>query len=208
VTLGLTDTVVLTWTLRPPDDAVENGDFELGLDDWSFTATQGLTPTVVTEPVHTGREALSIGGTPAVSVPLSLTTGVSQTVVVTAAQEPVLSFWYRPLTTDSDDLLNVILTVVTETVSATLPTRPGARSLAPVTTTYVFTPALDVEGWQHQAYPIGPPEQGLTATVTIEYALWQDGDDAATIVYLDEVSLGSSPPEMPRIYLPLVARKP
>jgi hypothetical protein len=218
VTLGLTDTEVLTWTLRPLDDAVDNGGFEMGLNGWSFTATQGVTPTVVMEPVHTGRGALSIGGASPVSVPLSLTTRVSQTVILTAAWEPILSFWYHPVTTDTEDLFNVVLTTVTETVGATLSLAPSARVSAPearsltpalaVTTTQVFTPALDVEGWQHRSYYLGPPGQDLTATVTIEYRLWQDGDGAATTVYLDEVSLGSAPPQIDRVYLPLVVKEP
>lgn len=265
VTLGLTDTVTLTWTLRPPDDATVNGEFEAGLDGWSLivfeevsptigvTPTVLLTPTVVTEPVHTGRSALALGGAPPVSQPVSVpltlggvpprrlpvtspvsfTLGVTQTVVVTGAWEPVLSFWYRPVTTDTDDVFNVILTVVTQTLSPTVPITPTGRSVAPtqksvapiagatlpliglitptltVTVTHIFTPSLDVEGWHHLWYYLGPPEVFLTGTATIRFQVWQDGDKAATTVYLDEVSLGSTPREPDRygIYLPVVLKQ-
>ncbi len=68
---GPTETVEFTWTLRPPDDAVVNGQFESDLVGWSLLAADGLTPTVVTEPVHTGYGALALGGTPTVSPPPS-----------------------------------------------------------------------------------------------------------------------------------------
>ncbi len=35
LTFGLAETVPFTWTLRPPDDAVANGGFEAGLDNWT-----------------------------------------------------------------------------------------------------------------------------------------------------------------------------
>ncbi len=212
VTLGPTETVTLTWTLLPPDDPVIGGGFEAGLDGWSLIAGQGVTPTVVTEPVHTGHGALALGGVPSVSV----TVGVTQTVVVTDAWEPVLSFWYRPVTTDTDDLFNVVLTVVTYTISSTLPVTPTGAGTAlltepitftlPVTTVYVLTPTLDVEDWQHRWYAVGLPEAALTGTVTIQFQVWNDGDDWVTTVYLDEVSLGSTPGGPFKSYLPLVLR--
>ncbi len=211
LTFGPTETVTLTWTLRPPDDAVLNGGFEAGLDGWSLAAAQGVTPTVVTEPVHTGVGSLSLGG----AAPVSFTIGVSQAVILADAWEPALSFWYRPLTTDTDDLFNVVLTVVTQTISATLPVTPAAglvpstgpiTTTLPVTTVHVFTPPLDLEGWQHLWYYPGLPHAALTGTVTVQFQLWEDGDEAATTVYLDEVSLGSTSGGPYGIYLPLVLK--
>jgi hypothetical protein len=195
-----TDTEVLTWTLLPPGDVVANGGFEAGVDGWWLIAAQGVTPTVVPEPVHTGLGALALGGAPSpgplASPPISITVGVTQTVVVIDAWEPALSFWYRPVSTDTDDLFNVVLTVVTESISTTLP----------VTITRVFTPALDADGWQHLWYYPGLPHAALTGTVTIRFQVWQDGDDAATTVFLDEVSLGATPGGPYGVYLPLVVK--
>jgi hypothetical protein len=216
VSMGPTETMTLTWTLIPPDDVIINGEFEMGLDGhpegygWSLVAEQGVTPTVVTEPVHTGLGSLALGGAPPVSVPLSVTiggmlpmsapvsytVGVTQRVVVTNAWEPALSFWYHPVSTDTQDLFNVVLTVVTQTTSSTLP----------VTTTLRFTPSLDVPGWQHAWYYPGLPEAYLTGTVTIRFQVWNGGDDRTTTVYLDEVSLGATPGGPHKIYLPTVLR--
>jgi hypothetical protein len=193
VTFRPTDTVALTWTLRPPDDAVSNGQFEAGLAGWTVEPGLGLTPTVVTEPLHSGGYALALGG----AAPVSQTVGVRQTVVLSDVWEPVLSLWYRPVTTDTDDLFRVILTVVTQTISPTLP----------FTTTYVYTPALDADSWQHAWFPAGPPKTMLTATVTVAFELWTDGDDASTTVYLDEVSLGRTPGGPFHIYLPVVGKQ-
>jgi hypothetical protein len=176
---------------------VVNGEFESGLDGWSLSASQGISPSVVTEPVHTGRHALALGVTPPVAAertpqPAS-TVGVTQTVALTDSWQPILSFWYYPLTTDGDDVFNVTLTVVPQTISPTLP----------VTTTLVFTPDLEAAGWRHLWYHILEPDVTLTGTVTIHFDLWEDGDDAATIVYLDEVSLGATPGGPQRLYVPL-----
>jgi hypothetical protein len=193
--LGPMETMAFTWTLQPPDDALVNGGFEAGLDGWSLLGE----PALVTEPVHTGRGALALG-TPGMiesTGPESVTVGVSQTVVVTNTWEPVLSFWYRPSITGSTGLLSVALTVVTRTVSTTLP----------VTTTYVFTPALDAEGWSHRWTYAGLPETALTGTVTIRFQVRPRDGMSATDVYLDEVSLGAGWGGPYKAYLPLTLRQ-
>jgi hypothetical protein len=232
VTCGPTETVTITWTLRPPDDGVANGEFETGLAGWSLTGDQGVTPTVVSGPVHSGLAALSMGGTEpeGPSAGASLTTSVSQTLVLTGAWEPALSFWYQPVTNvtrgplGAGDALNVILTVVTETISPTLPMPPDVHaalavlpatplsdvvtSTRTVTTVHLFTPSLDVEGWQHEWYRFGPLEMGFTGTVTIQFQLRKASDGSLTSLYLDEVSLGSTPGGPHKSYLPLVLKKP
>lgn len=210
LTVGPTDTISLTWTLRPPGDVVVNGQFEAGLEGW-LTFGEGLTPTVVTGPVHTGHYALALGG----HAPLSGTTSVSQTLVLTHAWQPILSFWYRPTTTDSEKLVfNALLTIVTQAVSSTGPITSAISVAAPltgpitstvtVTTTHLFTPSLTSAGWQHHWYHVGPPESYLTGTVIVRFRAWR-GDEAQT-VYLDEVSLGGGEDFLPRIYLPLILR--
>jgi hypothetical protein len=189
LTFGTTQTVALTWTLRPLDDALSNGGFEAGLEGWSPIEDQGQAPTLVAEPVHTGRQALAL-------TPVSLTIGLTQTVVLTGAWEPALSFWYHPKTTDAGDRFNVVLAVTRQTVSPTIP----------LAVSYTFTPTLEAGGWRHAWYYPGPPNAALTGTVTIRFQMWNDGDDQFSTVYVDEVSLGSTPGGPHRVHLPLVLR--
>jgi len=200
-TLGPTRTVTMTWTLRPPDDAVSNGGFEQGLDGWSLLAGFGDPPAVVTVPVHTGFGALALGG----PTPAGHTVGVSQTLVLTDAWEPVLSFWYRPAITDSGDVFNVLLTTVTQTIGSALP----------VTTTQALTPALQAGGWRHAWAYVGRLDAALTGTVTLQFLLRHKGSLAspfhsgggAIALYLDEISIGAMPGGPHRIYLPLSLRQ-
>jgi hypothetical protein len=200
VTFGPMEVVTIDWSLRPPDDAVSNGGFEEGLAGWSLVDEQGAEPVVVAEPVHTGLGALALGG----SAGGSYTAGVTQTAVLTDAWEPVLSFWYRPETTDAgDDVFNVSLTVVTGTVRS----GPSLRSLLvpDLGVTRVFTPSLEGSGWQHLSlYPL--PEGYYSATVTIEFEMWNDGDASSTTVYLDEVDLAPTRGGPYKYYLPLTQR--
>ncbi len=213
VTFGPTDTVALLWAMRPLDDRVVNGEFEKGLDGWSLDVADVVTPAVVTAPVHTGRFALSLGG----QQPFSGTVGVSQTVVLTDAWEPGLSFWYRPAATATEGVFNVVLTVVTETtmvsgtaslLQATAPLTAPITTTRRVTTTYVLTPLLAVSGWEHVWAPLGPPKVALTATTTVHFLAWTEGVTDVVRVYVDEVSLGSTPGGPHEVYLPLVMRTP
>jgi hypothetical protein len=208
LTVAPTETVSLTWTMRPVDDVVVNGEFEAGLEGWSATSGQLPVPAVVTEPVHTGLGAAVLGGAPLPRDPLSPTVALSQTVAVTGAWEPVLSFWYRPVSTDTGDLFNVLMTVVTQTISATQSAdgRLPVTVTVPVTTTRIYTPTLALGDWQHLWYHAGLPDAALTGTVTVRFQMRQDGDGEATTVYLDEVSLGSTPGGPQRVYLPLLLR--
>ncbi|MBN1136011.1 MAG: carboxypeptidase regulatory-like domain-containing protein [Anaerolineae bacterium] len=192
VTLGLTETLPFTWTLRPPDDAVTNGEFEAGVEGWHSV---GITPTVVNGPVHTGHGALALSGAAGVT----LTAGVTQGVAITDSWEPVLSFWYNPTETAAGDRFNVFVTVVAQTISATLP----------VTLTHILTPALDTPGWTHLAYRLSPLDVALSATVTIDLRLWHaaGSNPVTSTLYLDEVSLGRTMGGPHKAYLPLVWKR-
>ena len=192
VTLGLTDTLPVSWTLRPPDDAITNGQFEAGLEGWHSV---GITPSVVTEPVHTGQGALALH----VTAGVTSTAGITQSTAITDSWEPVLSFWYNPVGTSAGDRFNVVLTVVTDTATATLP----------VTVTHVLTPSLDVSGWTHLAHRLGPLDVALSGTVTLGFQLWHTpGDNPVTsTLYLDEVSLGRTMGGPHKGYLPLVWKR-
>jgi hypothetical protein len=212
VTFGLTETVALTWTLRGLDDVVVDGAFEAGAAGWMGAP---MPPQVVTVPVHTGRGALAL--LPGVGTPPSRTIGVSQTAVVSGAWEPALSFWYRANEVEAGDRFNVVLTVVTDALTATAPVTPAAGVLTgtepvtttvPVTITRVFTPSLAREGvWHHfWCYP-GLPRAYLTGTVAIEFRAWNAGDGGDLVVYLDEVSLSSTPGGPYGTFLPVVRRE-
>jgi hypothetical protein len=71
---------------------------------------------------------------------------------------------------------------------------------------FAFTPAMDVEGWQHQWYSLGAGDAYFTGTVTIQLEVWNDGDEVSTKVFLDEVSLGRTPGGPFRTYLPIVGK--
>jgi hypothetical protein len=201
--LGPMETVGLTWILRPPDDAVGNGGFESGLDDWSPFSGQGPTPAIVADPVHTGHGALGLGG----SAPTSFTSGVAQIATLAHSWEPALSFWYYPESSDtSGDRFNVILKVTRQTsISASPGELEEASPLA--VTTRVYTPSLEAEGWQHLWFQPGSVDEYLDGTVEVRFQVSSDGDGAETKVYLDEVSLGKTPGGPFKSYLPIVRKR-
>jgi hypothetical protein len=221
-----TGTVSLTWSLLPPDDVVLNGEFETGLEAWTAITTAQQVPQVVSEPVLTGRGALYLNA----SGQQAAAVGVSQTMVLTKAWEPGLSFWYHPSTPGGEGVFQVSLTLVTKTVSTTLPysdtisstlasgpapsraesltstlpvTEPVTTTIR-VTTTHVITPDLTVEGWQHLWSPVGPPEAFVTGTVTVLFELWNEGQATFTGVYIDQVSVGAKPGGPYKTYLPAI----
>jgi hypothetical protein len=226
LTFELTETQTLTWTLHPLDDAVTNGGFETGLAGWMSTPS---ATWLVTAPVHTGRGALALQLTPSLTVPLSVTLGapftlplsasLSQTILLTDAWFPALSFWYRPASYGAGDRLNLVLTVVTQALSTTLPFTPGVSAglAMPITepltttltftTTHLFTPPLDAAGWQHfWAHP-ALVRAALTGTLTIDFRLSLTREEGLPLlIYLDEISLGSTPGGPLRFYLPLIIR--
>ena len=191
VTFGLIETVSLNWTLRPPDDAVQNGGFEGGLSDWDAIFEQGAAPMGVEDPVHTGVGAGMLGGQSDIVRAVGYASGVEQTVALARSWSPNLSFWYLPESTDGDDLFDVTLTVVPDLA-------------APLSLT--FTPSLDVDGWQHQWYSLGVEDAYFTGTVTIQFEVWNDGDEFPTTVYLDEASVGRTPGGPFRTYFPLISK--
>jgi hypothetical protein len=136
-------------------------------------------------------------------------------VALTRSWEPALSFWYRPQSTDPSDVFNVVLTSVAEAVSSTLPAMaaaavaesPGVSPTLAVTKTHVFTPSLDGNDWQYLWFYPGPAETYFTGTVTIHFQLRNDGDGAATTVYLDEVSLGRTAGGPFKSYFPLILKR-
>lgn len=186
---GLTGTVCLTWTLRPAADRIANGQFERGLEGWSLAGDDGAPPSVVEEPVHSGRGALKLGGGSADSA----ATGVSQTVVLSDAWEPALALWYRPVVTSSSARFRVV---------ARLSAAGGGHG-GPLSATVVLTPPLDCPSWRPLFADLGPARASITGTVRLELRLWTGADGLGAKVYIDEVGLGAMPGGRFRVYLPL-----
>jgi hypothetical protein len=160
-----TTTIPLTFTLRPPDDVVVNGDFEEG--DLSGWATTGTTPAVVTSPLRSGDYSLAMSGN----------SGMTQTRSVSGMHEPTLSFWYKIATSE---------TVGNDSFKACLYQNDPSDCAA----TFAVPPTAGVD-WTHQWLPLGLDED-YTGPVGISFNLEQDGSEPTT-VYLDEVSLGRGP---------------
>jgi hypothetical protein len=159
-----TATIPLTFTLRPLDDVVVNGDFEGDLSGWTTT---GPAPTVVTSPLRSGDYSLAMSGT----------SGMTQTHSANGMHEPILSLWYKIITaeTDGDDSFKACL----------YQTDPSNCA-----TTFTVTPTADVD-WTHQWLTLALDEV-YTGPLGISFNLEQDGSEPTT-VYLDEVSLGQGP---------------
>ncbi|NJN98292.1 MAG: hypothetical protein HC875_31495 [Anaerolineales bacterium] len=89
-------TTSLTFVLRPPDDVMNNGDFENGLNNWEVS---GTPPDNVTSGQYSGNSSLRLSGT----------TALSQTDSISNSYQPILSFWYKMEGGDGDDVFTVEL---------------------------------------------------------------------------------------------------
>ncbi len=170
------DIVPITLTLRPPDDAITNGDFSAGLSGWSVT---GDSPVTTTAEYRSGGGSLALTGTGA----------ASQTVTVAGMYRPVLSFWYK-LVGDGGDTFSAQLT--------------GATGESLALTAGGFTAATPGD-WQFISLPLNYTEI-YTGPVWVSFNLTQTGGLSDTVVYLDEVSLGKSWGGPIKTFLPLVIR--
>lgn len=140
-----TTTIPLTFTLRPPDDVVVNGDFEGSLSGW---ATTGSALTVVTNPLHSGDYSLSMSGN----------SGITQTHSVSGMHEPTLSFWYKISNADRDDSFQACF---------------YQNDPSNCTATFAVTPTADVD-WTHQWLALGL-NGAYTGSVGISFNLQWNG---------------------------------
>jgi hypothetical protein len=202
LTFGLTETVPFTWTLRPPDDAITNGGFEAGLTSWAASGVQGGQASPVESTVHTGLRALALGSAHSsseTSLPQDLAASASQIMAMDEAWEPVLSLWYQPgpAATDPSAVFEVSVT-----------TQAAANgSASTLSETVVFTPSLATGEWQHLAYRLEQPGTGFAGKATVRLQARAGESVTGTIVYVDEVSLGSGPGGPHRLLLPLARRE-
>ncbi|MFQ5611350.1 MAG: hypothetical protein ACE5H9_04365 [Anaerolineae bacterium] len=118
----------------------------------------------------------------AASLQLSGTASLSQTGLISDSYQPVLSFWYNVVSGSPGNFTAEIL---------------GTDGL---TVTNAFTPSIG-GGWQHAWLPLGLTEV-YTGQVGVRFRLNPSGP--ATVVSLDEVSLGGSWGGPRRAYLPSI----
>lgn len=203
LTVAPTATLSLTWTMRPSGDTVINGGFEAGLENWS--STPGAAAAV--ERAHTGHRAALLAQE--ARNPLAATEALSQTVVLTDAWQPALSFWYLAEEAGEGEGFHVVLTIVTPTL---VPQAPGPGPTNPargVTTTLVLTPPLPTDGrWHHFWSYASPARTALTGTVTVAFRLQNQAAKASLEVYVDEVTLAATPGGRWRVYVPVAIRNP
>jgi hypothetical protein len=140
-----TTSIPLTFTLRPPDDVVFNGDFEDDVNGWTTT---GTAPAVVTSPLRSGDYSLAMSGT----------SGITQAHSVSGMHEPTLSFWYKISNADGDDSFTACLYQNDPTACAA---------------TFAVTPTADAD-WTHQWLALGLDEV-YTGPLGISFDLQWNG---------------------------------
>ena len=181
VTLGA-DVSGLDFYFPPLDNLVQNWDFEEGdLSGWSVGGL--IKPIVTQEEKHTGAYSALLGGNAGLE-PMG-GSWISQDITVTVATRPTLSFVYKIVTSDErgGDCFRVKIK------------DQGGHDLATVLA------ASEGTDWTHMHYDLSPY---VGRTVRLYFNLYQDGAGGGTVVYLDEVSVGSGPWT---VYVPVVCKR-
>jgi hypothetical protein len=142
----------ITFTLKPTNDVITNGDFEVDTSGWS---TAGTGSAAVFSGGHrSGYASLALSG------PITLT----QSVVISGAYNPTLSFWHK-----GGDSFQVSLAGSTALVSMTVA-------------------AVPPDQWQNGWLPLGQADL-YTGTLSVGFHL----AGSTSQVFLDEISLGDGP---------------
>jgi len=110
---------------------------------------------------------------------------LSQSITVTVSKQPTLSFMYKIVSSDKwhGDCFRV---KIKDQRGHDLATLLSANESA---------------DWTHKQYNLSPY---IGQTIRLYFSLYQDGAGGGTVVYLDEVSVGSGPWT---VYVPLVCKK-
>jgi hypothetical protein len=134
-TVQLSQTTPLSFTMRPPDDVINNGDFENGANNW---AVSGTAPDTITSGQRSGSASLRLTGT----------VTLSQSDSVANSYQPVLSFWYKMEGGDGDDVFTAELLGtdgLTPVNSFTTSTNGGwQQTWLPLNLTEVYTGSIGV----------------------------------------------------------------
>ncbi len=134
----------ITFTLKPANDAVKNGDFESDTAGW--TTSGAGSAAVINEDYHSGSAGLRLAG------PVTLT----QTVPISGVYNPTLSFWHNL------DLLG--------SGSFQVSLSQGEMLLASRVFTHSTTVPSMASGWQHGWLSIGQ-FRPFTGSLTVGFQL-------------------------------------
>lgn len=103
---ALTD---VNFYLPPPDNVVDNWDFEADYASWTIGGDNAPT---ITDSAHTGYQAARLGGT------ISGDSWIEQAIIIpTEMYRPTLSFIYRYPSQDTGEVAQVIVAGITESIS-------------------------------------------------------------------------------------------
>lgn len=134
-TVQLNQTTPLSFTMRPPDDVINNGDFENDASNW---AVSGTAPDTITSGQRSGSASLRLTGT----------VTLLQSGSVANSYQPVLSFWYKMEGGDGDDVFTAELLGtdgLTPVNSFTTSTNGGwQQTWLPLNLTEVYTGPIGV----------------------------------------------------------------
>jgi hypothetical protein len=167
--------------LAPLVNFVRNGDFEAGLENWN---PGGSTPAQTSATRFDGLKSLVLGkdfvGQPDLDGGGNST--VSQSIAIPQTDSPVyLSLLYQIASLESEaghDWFEVLL------IDGTTRHEP-----LPPRTVWQTT-----QGWQHFVYDLSP-WRGRTVLLILN--VWQNSSQRPTLVFVDEVSVGSPPSPTP-----------
>ncbi len=202
------DTVIVTMTVTPPDNFIQNGGFENTMSDWQSTIT---APTFITD-----------GSMSGYSLAIPENAILTQTGYLTNAYQPNLSFWYKIINPDEQSRL-VAQIFGRDTLT---PTKPLI-----LTESHGWKQAhlpLDLREFMTGTGSIGSvaisSTSFYTGMISVRFSIEKDGvkeshsapqnykfgtpNSQNTAYYLDDVSMGSILPEptLQYIYLPLILK--
>jgi hypothetical protein len=154
-------------TVTGGTSVVTNGGFETGsFSGW--TTSGGVTPTIVTSPVHSGSFAAQLGSTS----PHNANSTLRQTITVPSGS-PTLSFWYNPHCTD---------TVQFDQIQAQIRNTSNSRLAT------VLNVCSNSGTWTHVTFSMS---QFAGQTVVLWFNDHDDGFQGdPTWFFLDDVSVG------------------
>ncbi|MBC7233254.1 MAG: DUF11 domain-containing protein [Chloroflexi bacterium] len=191
-TVTPTPTVLISATPTPSPssgcrDLIVNGGFEWDDEGWYIPNT-AYPAAYTTAQAHSGQRSMRLG----IEIPshnvYSYST-IRQTVPVPAeATDPLLTFWYYPVSGDTANDLQYVRVEAQDKAEWVLYTRSNAQS------------------WTYKSYPL----DGFKGRdVRIYFGVVNDGAGGVTAMYVDDVALltcGVQATPTERIFLPIILR--
>ena len=190
--LALSELTILDFDLNLPPltNLVANADFEAGLENWM---PGGSTAPQISEEAFDGQKALVLGkdfvGQPELGGGGNST--LHQTITIpSATTSPHLSFVYRLVTEETVQGSDWFEAIIIEGDEVAYLIQPGDEW-------------QNTDGWRQFSFDLSP-WQGHA--FDLYFNVWQSSAQNATLVYVDEVSVGSAKLPLRRIFLPLTMK--